>query len=172
MLTLHTAHALLQEFLRCDYFIDTGAPGLLLRLRAATAACLQDVDFGGSATQQVWMQGLGLRLSSVSLLLFLAAGHVPPTLTPPPLPPFVHTYTHTFPQRTSHVAATTHACRRTWRPYLLTCTRHLTRHLLLVTTYGRLIYCLRGQHHSALGQASNAHRTTIPQMYTLHRNPS
>lgn len=94
MLTLHTAHALLQEFLRCDYFIDTGAPGLLLRLRAATAACLQDVDFGGSATQQVWMQGLGLRLSSVSLLLFLAAGHVPPTLTPPPFP-LSYTLIHT-----------------------------------------------------------------------------
>jgi hypothetical protein len=44
---------LLQEFFRCDYFIDVGALGLLHKLRCAVERSLAGVDFGGSMTQQV-----------------------------------------------------------------------------------------------------------------------
>ncbi|KAF8065730.1 VAC8 [Scenedesmus sp. PABB004] len=41
-----------EEFFRCDYFIESGAAGLLHRLRAAVQRGLAGVDFGGSMAQQ------------------------------------------------------------------------------------------------------------------------
>lgn len=43
---------LLQEYFRCDYFIDVGAAGLLHKLRCAVERSLAGVDFGGSMSQQ------------------------------------------------------------------------------------------------------------------------
>jgi hypothetical protein len=48
----------LQEFFRCDYFIDVGAGGLLHKLHCAVERSLAGVDFGGSMSQHVrrsWM---------------------------------------------------------------------------------------------------------------------
>lgn len=42
----------LQEFFRCDYFIDIGAAGLLHKLRCSVERSLAGVDFGGSMSQQ------------------------------------------------------------------------------------------------------------------------
>lgn len=41
-----------EEFFRCDYFIDAGAAGLLVKLRAAVDRGLAAVDFGGTMTPQ------------------------------------------------------------------------------------------------------------------------
>ena len=39
-----------EEFLRCDFFVDVGAAGLLHKLRRAVDAALAAVDFAGAAT--------------------------------------------------------------------------------------------------------------------------
>eukprot|EP00878_Enallax_costatus_P033994 GHUV01037591.1.p1 GENE.GHUV01037591.1~~GHUV01037591.1.p1 ORF type:complete len:423 (+),score=131.41 GHUV01037591.1:598-1866(+) len=41
-----------EEFFRCDYFTDTGAAGLLHKLRCSVERSLAGVDFGGSMSQQ------------------------------------------------------------------------------------------------------------------------
>jgi hypothetical protein len=43
----------MQEFFRCDYFIDAGAAGLLVKLKAAVDRSLAGVDFAGTMTPQV-----------------------------------------------------------------------------------------------------------------------
>lgn len=57
----HPHHTTLQtqEFFRCDYFIDAGAAGLLLKLGAAVDRTLGSVDFGGCMTPQVRTQVRG-----------------------------------------------------------------------------------------------------------------
>ena len=54
LLLLLWLSSLSQEFFRCDYFIDAGAAGLLVKLKAAVDRGLAAVDFGGCMNPQVW----------------------------------------------------------------------------------------------------------------------